>query len=309
MPCAPSPAPLLLLGRLDGRLYGSPARDIWLARSRIAAAAQIAGLAGVPVDPDDVLSWITGQTLPPRHTEGLNDPLSVASIMHFMLLAQDKRHDVVAKATLNTLRLLLDDRSEAELWGGDDLLRFGPAFREAAKRLSAPYRAPTLKAVAERLQEVHAQLEVAPVSGRSVSTIDGRTLTVDPRSFGTIWLLACHLPRALHAASITLQIIPSLVGLPKFIAGPASDLATLLEEMLGRAAAIGFADLERYEAIAIDLPKELGVTRRSKLPVLIRLQAAYPGLRVPAIARLLDISPQGAAKLARQAQEASDRAH
>lgn len=300
----PALAPLLLLGRFDGRLHGSAARDIWLARSRIAAAAHIAGLAGVPVDPDDILAWISGRSPPPRHSEGLNDPLSVASIMHFMLLAQDNRDDAIASATLNTLRLLLNDRSEAELWGGDDLVRFGAAFREATRRLSAPYRAPTLHAVAERLQEVYAELEVAPVGGRSVSTIDGRTLAIDPSTFGTIWLLACHLPRALQVAGITLQMIPSLVELPKFIAGPTADLAALLEAMVGRAAAIGLADLKRFEAVAMDLPKDLGVTRRSKLPALIRLEAAYPGLRVPAIARLLDISPQGAAKLAVQARRA-----
>lgn len=75
--------------------------------------------------------------------------------------------------------------------------------------------------------------------------IDGRQLTVDPRSFGTVWLLACHLSSAL----------------------------------LGAAA------------------QHSAVTRRSRLPERVRLNLAYPELRVPTVACLLGLSPQRAAKL------------
>lgn len=121
--------PLLLIGRLDGRLNGSPARDIWLARARVKAAAMVAGIAGVPVDTAALLDWICGRTPPPRHSEGLNDPLSIAALMHFLLLAEDS-NDPVARASLNVLRTLLDDRAQAEMWGRDDLVRFGQTFRE-----------------------------------------------------------------------------------------------------------------------------------------------------------------------------------
>ncbi|OZA58021.1 MAG: hypothetical protein B7X78_09120, partial [Sphingomonadales bacterium 39-62-4] len=77
-----------------------------------------------------------------------------------------------------------------------------------------------------------------------------------------------------------------------------------LEAALGRTAALGLTELDRLERIVATLPSDLGVTRRSKLPTLMRLEASYPGLRVPAIARLLGISPQGAAKLAAQARSA-----
>lgn len=309
MPSIPSPAPLLLIGRLDGRLSGSPARDIWLGRARISATSTIASLAGLPVDTSDLLAWITGRTPPPRHSEGLNDPMSVAALTHFVLLAQEANGDAVAKGTLNALRTLLDDREEAQIWGREDLVLFGPAFRAAKARLAEPYPAPTLLAVAERLLAVHADLEIAPVGGRSVATIDGRQLNVDPRTFGTIWLLACHLPTALLSAGFTTQAIPSFVCLPKLFGATAWELASDLERRFGAAAMAGLRDLEAVERIDASLPKELGVTRRSKLPSLMRLEAAYPGMRVPAIARLLDISPQGAAKLASQARKARIAAH
>lgn len=300
----PAPAsPLLLIGRLDGRLLGSPARDIWLARARVKAAATVAGIAGVPVDTAALLDWICGRTPPPRHNEGLNDPLSIAALMHFLLLAEDSS-DPVARASLNVLRTLLDDRAQAEMWGGDDLVRFGQTFREARKRLCAPHPSPTLISVAERLLAVHKELEISPTESRSVTTIDGRTLHVDPRSFGTVWLLACMLPSALAAAGFTLQHIPSFVWLPKFLSSGPAELAEELESALGRTAALGLTELDRLERIVATLPSDLGVTRRSKLPTLMRLEASYPGLRVPAIARLLGISPQGAAKLAAQARSA-----
>lgn len=295
--------PLVLIGRLDGRLLGSPARDIWLARARVKAAATVAGIAGVPVDTTALHDWICGRTPPPRHNEGLNDPLSIAALMHFLLLAEDSS-DPVARASLNVLRTLLDDRTQAEMWGGDDLVRFGQTFREARKRLCAPYPSPTLVSVAERLLAVHKELEISPTEGRSVTTIDGRTLHVDPRSFGTVWLLACMLPKALSVAGFTAQPVPSFVWLPKFLAASQAELAEELETALGRAAASGLIELDRLEGIVATLPSDLGVTRRSKLPTLMRLEASYPGLRVPAIARLLGISPQGATKLAAQARSA-----
>lgn len=304
----PSPAPpLLLIGRLDGRLYSSPARDIWLARARVDAAAVVAGIAGVPVDTRDITNWICGRTPPPRHSEGLNDPLSIAALMHFLLHGEDAGRDPVARASLATLRTLLDDLSQAEIWGSDDLVRFGQAFRAARARLSEPYPSPTLLAVAERLQAVHQELDIMPSEGRTVMTIDGRQLHVDPKSFGTVWLLACMLPKALMAAGLTLQHIPAFVSLPKFLSGSAADLAANLEASLGHIALSGLIDLDRLERMVAALPSDLGVTRRSKLPTLIRLEAAYPGLRVPAIARLLDISPQGAAKLAAQVKAAQRR--
>lgn len=59
-------------------------------------------------------------------------------------------------------------------------------------------------------------------------------------------------------------------------------------------------ELDRLERPLAQFPVLLPVTRRGKAPLHLRLELAYPGLRVPAIARLLGISPQGSAKLAQQ---------
>ena len=298
LPVPNSPS-LLLLGRLDGRLQTSPAADIWLARARITGAAELARLAGVPVAPEDIRDWICGRTPPPRHSEGLNDPLSVAALFHFALLAQEGAKDAVASATLKVLRTLLDDRHEAELWGSDDLVRFGPAFRATGSLLAAPYPAPSFRNVAERLLAAHRIIEAAPGDERMIATADGRRLHLEPARFDTVWLLACHLPQALAAAGLTLRPLPSLAALPRFLPGSADALAEQLEASAGRSAQAGLIELDRLEKQLDRLPTRLPVTRRSKAPLLLRLELAYPGLRVPAIARLLGISPQGAAKMAR----------
>jgi hypothetical protein len=62
------------------------------------------------------------------------------------------------------------------------------------------------------------------------------------------------------------------------------------------------AELDVLERRVAESPGTMKVTRRSKAPALLRMALAYPGLRVPAIARLLAISPQGAAKLQEQVQ-------
>ena len=71
---------MLLLGRLDGRLQNSPWADIWLARARLQGAAQLAGLAGVPIDVRHLQDWISGRTPPPRASEGLMSAAKVSII-------------------------------------------------------------------------------------------------------------------------------------------------------------------------------------------------------------------------------------
>lgn len=290
----------LFLGRLDGRLVNSPALDIWLARARLKGAVAVAGLAGVPVTIDALQDWICGRTPPPRHSEGLNDPLSVAAVFHFVQAAGDAARDPIARATLNLARSLLDDRAEAALWAAEDLLRFGPLWRDSHARLTAPYPAADLRAVAERLILVR-QTIAGPTTGGIIATaIDGRQFHLDPQTGDAGWILACHVPAALHAAGLTQRIIPSLVSLPRFLPDDPQRLAAQMADAFLRDARQGLAELDRLERTLQRLPAETRWTRRSKAPLLLRLELAYPGLRLPAIARLLGISHQGATKLAEQ---------
>lgn len=291
---------LLLLGRLDGRLSNSPAADIWLARSRLKGAAMLASVAAVPISVKDLQDWICGRTPPPRYSEGLNDPLSIAALVHFALSASESQRDPVARATLNISRQLLDDRKEAQIWALDDLVRFGPAWRAVQAIVEAPYPETGVEMVAERLIAAREGL-AAPVSGgQLLTTADGRQLQLDPRRADFGWVVAAHVPAALEASGLTLRRLPSFVDLPRF---PAKDVTTLTEQiiaMIGRQAREGLAELDRLEARLRRLPQQLPVTKRSKAPLLMRLELAYPGLSKMAVARLLGISHQGATKLVSQ---------
>jgi hypothetical protein len=117
------------------------------------------------------------------------------------------------------------------------------------------------------------------------------------------WVLACHLPLAFQASGLALRRLPSFVELPRFLPDDGDALAQQLAAMITQQAGRALMELDRLESRLARLPAELGVTRRSKAPLLIRLELAYPGLRKPAIARLLGISHQGATKLAEQVRD------
>lgn len=294
---------LLLLGRLDGRLLNSPAADIWLARARLKGASILASVASVPIEVKDLQDWICGRTPPPRYSEGLNDPLSIATLVHFALSATESQRDPIARATLNISRQLLDDRREAELWAPDDLVRFGPAWRAVQAMMEAPYPSAALESVAERLIAARDSL-TAPVSGgQLLTTADGRQLRLDPRRSDLGWVVAAHVPAALEACGLALRRLPSFVDLPRFPGGDVETLAGQLSVMIGRQARAGLAELDRIEARLRKLPTELPVTKRSKAPLLMRLELAYPGLSKTAVARLLGISHQGATKLVAQVEQ------
>lgn len=300
----PQPAPpqtslaqaMLLLGRLDGRLQSSPWADIWLARARLHGAAQLAGLAGVPIDVAHLQDWICGRTAPPRASEGLNDPVSVAAVFHLAIAAGEQGRDPLARATLNVLRTVLDDRSEAEVWARSDLAYFGPAWRQARVDAQAPYPAPALQAVADRITAMLKTVVVAEQSAVDVTAIDGRTLTLEPRVRDRVWLVASHVPAMLHHAGLTLGMLPSLVLLPKFPPPDVGELTNVITRSLLVACQSSLKDLDWIERQG---PKILAMsaTPRSRAPLLARLALAYPGLRPSAVARLLDVTPQGARKL------------
>lgn len=287
---------MLLLGRLDGRLQNSPWADIWLARARLQGAARLAGLAGVPIDVRHLQDWICGRTPPPRASEGLNDPVSVAAVFHLAIEAGVANAGPLARATLNVLRTVLDDRSEAEVWAGSDLAYFGPAWRQARIEAQAPYPSPSLRSVADRIAAMLNTVVDADQSAVDVTAIDGRTLTLEPRARDRAWLVASHVPAMLHHAGLTLSTLPSLILLPKF---PPHKVGELTDVMMRSLLATCQSSLKDLDWIERQGSKTLAVsaTRRSRAPLLARLALAYPGLRPSAVARLLEVTPQGARKL------------
>lgn len=291
---------LLLLGRLDGRLATSTVADIWLARARLQGATTLARAAGVPIDTRDLQNWIAGRTVPPRHSEGLNDPLSIAALFHFALSATEDSDDPLSRATINLSRSLLDDREEAALWGGDDLVRFGPVWREAGEALGAPYPSPSFMGIAERLIAVRRKVRLPLGDGILLTTADGRQWRMEVGRSELGWLAACYLPLALQRSGLALRILPSFTDIPRLISGDAEDLAQVLQGNVVKQALEGLRDLDRIERQMARLPADFKVTRRSRAPLLMRLELAYPGLSRVAVAQLLGISHQGATKLVAQ---------
>ncbi|MAM37059.1 MAG: hypothetical protein CL949_00815 [Erythrobacter sp.] len=293
----PADDPLLLLGRLDGRLQGSTCTDIFLARSRLEGASALCGLAGVPIAVKDLQDWIAGRTPPPRSSEGLNDPISVAAIFHIALSRDEDLSDPLARATLNALRSVLDDRAEAETYATSDIAHFGPLWRKVQAAANAPFPTTDLLGVADRVFELAASTEPATTSGWDVVSLDGRKLNLPPRGRDRNWLIAVAVPRMLYRAGFTTRVIPSLVLLPKYLPPSPAELAMTMAQAIGRTAQAGLRELDSIERAAARIRSDLQATKRSKAPLLARLQLSYPGLQPAAVARLLKVTPQGARKL------------
>jgi hypothetical protein len=194
---------MLLLGRLDGRLHSSLCADIFLARSRLEGAAALARLGGVPVDVRDLQDWITGRSPPPRASEGLDDPISIAALFHFSLIRDENSRDPVLRATLHVLRTILDDRSEAETYGREDLAYFGPIWRKIRETADLPFDHADLFAIAKRVFDLIALTQSVQAVGLEIRTFDGRSLEIPPGARNHIWLIAAVLPRMLYRAGLT----------------------------------------------------------------------------------------------------------
>lgn len=287
---------MLLLGRLDGRLHNSSCADIFLARARLEGAAKLAVLAGVPIAVADLQAWIAGRTPPPRITEGLNDPLSVAAVFHLVISREEDDRDPLVRASLRTLRTVLDDRAEAETYGAGDLIYYGPLWRQIQQAANAPFPHRSLLGVAQRVFEMAELTGQAAADAAAVVSIDGRSFTLPPRAKDRNWLIATAVPQMLRAAGITLRVIPSLTLLPRFLPPSPASLEPMLCDALRRAVDGGLRDLDRIERAARKID-ESAATKRSKAPLLARLQIAYPGLTAKAVVRLLGVTPQGARKL------------
>ena len=111
-------AALLMLGRLDGRLAHSPARNAWMIRARFEGAAISCDNAGVPTTANELEQWIAGSGRPPRTGEGLNDPLGVAAIVHFFFDSMERAASRPDRSVQRLLADLFDAEAEGERWAG-----------------------------------------------------------------------------------------------------------------------------------------------------------------------------------------------
>ena len=226
----------------------------------------------------------------------MNDPLSVAAVFHLVISREEDDRDPLVRASLRTLRTVLDDRAEAETYGAGDLVYYGPLWRQLRQAAQAPFPRRSLLGVAQRVFEMAELTGQAATDAAAVVSIDGRSLTLPPRARDRIWLIASAVSQMLCAAGFTLRVIPSLVLLPKFLPASPEALAPMLAKALALATNAALRDLNQIERQARTIA-DGSATKRSEAPLLARLQLAYPGLSPKAVARLLNVTPQGARKL------------
>lgn len=292
--------PLLALGRLDGRLTHSPARTPWSLRARFEGAAIAAYNAGVPTDANAIEAWVAGSGVPPRATEGLNDPLGVASIVHFFFASLSPFNGDRNRAVLRLLGSLLDAEREASIWSNADLLHYGPLWRALSKMVEEPGLEPSLSSVAERLVRM-TRLVTRAADHSAVMAMfpDGRTISFD-RDHPRAWLVLAMIPSLLQRSGMTANLLPSLVPRHKLLCASASEWCALLEECVSAQVPSGARNLERMEREIKQVRSLYHRTARSRLADAAELRIALPSLTRNKLAIAVNATPAGAGYLMRQ---------
>jgi hypothetical protein len=294
---------LLTLGRLDGRLSHSTAAQLWLIKARLEGAAIAASNAGVPVTMHDLQSWLCGIRNPPRAQEGLNDPLSVAAVIYFFFGTLDHTHSESDAAVTRLMRSLLDIDREANMWGQDDLIRFGPLWRALLDLTMMAEPASSISAVAKRLYEM-ARIAAKSQGRRQLlaTSFDGKQLRF-VREDRQAWLISLMVPELLRRAGLTINLIPILVPTLKFLDCDAKAYEQLLFNCISKAAQSGLKSLETLERQMGTTKQKYQRTARSRLLSTAELRLVLPSLTRRKLAIALGSTPAGAAYLMRQLAE------
>lgn len=291
---------LLALGRLDGRLLHSPAAQPWLIKARLEGAAKAACNASVPVTVHDLQAWLSGTRNPPRSSEGLNDPLSVAAVVYFFFATLDQARGHNDRAVTRLLRALLDVDVEAQVWAREDLMHFGPLWRAVHRLAREPGLKPNIPSVAKRLHEM---ARVAAKShGRrqlAATSYDGRQLSFMPED-RRAWLVSLMVPELIRRAELTTNLIPSLVPSLRFLDRDACGYEALIADCIGRAASVGLRSLATMERQIVEIDHRYKRTARSRLRLAAELGLAIPSLSRAKLAIAVKATPPGAAYLMKE---------
>lgn len=291
---------LLALGRLDGRLAHSPAANAWALRARLHGAATSACNAGVPIEADHLEAWIAGTALPPRASEGRNDPLSVVAIVHYFFASLDAGRDGHARPVRRLLGALLDLDREAVLWAGTDLIEYGPLWRALTRLAAAPGLEPSLASVGVRLAEMARVAEKADGHAQLVASLpDGREILF-AREHPKAWLVWLFVPDLVRRAGLTMHLLPSLVPRHTFLCVTGDEWTGTLNASLRALAPAAYRDLCRLERATADVQNRYRRTRRSRLVEAAELKLVLPSLTRKKLAIAVDATPAGAGYLLRQ---------
>ena len=292
--------PLLALGRLDGRLTHSPARTAWSILARFEGAAIAAYNAGVPTDANAIEAWIAGSGSPPRASEGLNDPLGVAAIVHFFFASLEPGTGNRDRQLRRLLRSLFDSEAEASTWSGADLVHYGSLWRGLLTVAEEPGLEPSLSSIAGRLAQMARLVTRAVDHSELIATLpDGRAITFD-RDYPRAWLVLAMVPALLQHSGLSSNLLPSLVPRHKFLCSSAAEWRDLLTECLSNQAPLAARSLERLEREMAQLYLRYRRTSRSRLMDAAELRVALPSLTRNKLAVAVNATPAGAGYLMRQ---------
>lgn len=262
-------------------------------------ATNAASNAGVPTTSAELRDWISGRALPPRASEGLNDPLSVTAVLFYHLSALRANHDPVSVASTRLLATILDDRKEAEEWGQDDLVRYGTFWRKLVREAEHLILSPSLSSIASAIASLLAFCD-AYRSDDSVSfaTPDGRLLQLAPVT-GRIWLASLLVPDLFRRSGLS-SPLPFLVPRLKFASVSPAELEGELHRLLHTGCRRALDELDRLEQSFAVISKGGGTTSRSRLPAVAEILQVFPGLTTARLARAFDMTVPGAAHLQRE---------
>lgn len=291
---------LLALGRLDGRLTHSPARIAWSIRARFEGAAIAACNAGVPTDANAIEAWVAGSGSPPRASEGINDPLGVAAIVHFFFASLDPASGVRDRQVRRLLRGLFDSEAEASTWSGPDLVHYGPLWRALRAIAEEPGLEPSVGSITERLAQMARLVTRAADHSELVATLrDGRAVMFG-RDHPRAWLVLAMVPVLLQRSGLSANLLPSLVPRHKFLCSSVVEWRDLLAECLSRQAPAAALALKRFEREMAQLKDRYRRTSRSRLTDAAELRIALPSITRNKLAIAVNATPAGAGYLMRQ---------
>ena len=296
-------AALLELGRLDGRLAHSPARNAWFIRARFEGAAISCGNAGVPTTANELEQWIAGSGRPPRTGEGLNDPLGVAAIVYFFFDAMEASASHPDQSVQRLLANLFDPRAEGELWARADVLRYGPLWRSLRKLADEPGLEPTLASVGARLMQMSRVIAKTQSSAQILVSLQGgrdiRFLRDEPKC----WLLMLMVPLLVQRSGLTTSVLPSLVPKQRLLCASADEWVDVLLGCVGAQTPLASRLLDKLERTISGLQGKYRRTARSRLAQAAELGVALPSLSRKKLAIALNATPAGAGYLLRQFRE------
>lgn len=286
------------LGRLDERLKTSPARLPWYLKMRAKGIAFAAINAGIPVQPEDVEHWLAGASLSPRHSEGINDNLSIAAVAYYTLGALDSASDAPNVAAKHRMQAMFNRHAAALTWARDDRQALDQLFEQLLLMYDTLTPARSLGSVAQACAQLMTVVAgYQPLVGERDTAVD---LGIPPRDVPQAWLASLFVPLLLARSGLLSSSLPSLIPSIRFVDMTVKRIEDMLRSTLGQEAQHGLRELDLLERRLATCLESMRPTRRSRAINAAELLISFPVLKQARLANCLGITPQGAGQLKRR---------